>query len=135
MNNSTEQNPLHVFNSNGQYDVSLVVTNIYGCSDSITKTSSVNVGLQDVPDAVGFSVYPNPVSESLNVSFEANEAKVASYTIVDLRGRPVQHGTLNVVSGKNKSVVDVTQLASGSYVLSLQIGNTEVQTHFVVSAN
>ncbi|MCB9203489.1 MAG: PKD domain-containing protein [Flavobacteriales bacterium] len=135
LNNSTEQNPLHVFNSNGQYDVSLVVTNIYGCSDSITKTSSVNVGLQDVPDAVGFSVYPNPVSESLNVSFEANEAKVASYTIVDLRGRPVQHGTLNVVSGKNKSVVDVTQLASGSYVLSLQIGNTEVQTHFVVSAN
>lgn len=40
-NNSTLQNPEHVFQNLGTYSVSLIVVNQYGCRDSITKKITV----------------------------------------------------------------------------------------------
>ena len=37
-NTSTAQNPIHNYNAVGNYDVKLLVTDINGCKDSITKT-------------------------------------------------------------------------------------------------
>jgi gliding motility-associated-like protein len=43
-NSSIESNPTHTYGSNGIYNVTLVVTNIYGCKDSITKNGLVKLG-------------------------------------------------------------------------------------------
>ncbi|MFM2360421.1 MAG: hypothetical protein RLY16_2414, partial [Bacteroidota bacterium] len=40
---STEQNPVHVFPSFGNYTVTLVVTNVNGCTDSLIKPSYIRV--------------------------------------------------------------------------------------------
>lgn len=42
LNLSTLQNPLHIFNNSGTYDVKLVVSNINGCTDTIVKQISIN---------------------------------------------------------------------------------------------
>jgi gliding motility-associated-like protein len=40
---STQQNPVHTYTANGQYTVSLVVTNASGCRDSISKTQYIKI--------------------------------------------------------------------------------------------
>jgi gliding motility-associated-like protein len=42
-NNSTLQNPAHLFNLQGDYNVSLVVTNGNGCTDSVSKPNFATV--------------------------------------------------------------------------------------------
>lgn len=48
-NTSTAANPLHVYQNAGTYDVSLTITDIGGCTNSIT-----------LPDAVDYIPYPDP---------------------------------------------------------------------------
>ena len=50
---STSQNPAHTYKGSGNYTVELTVTN-YGGTNSTTKTSFVNVSLQD-PPAVSYT--------------------------------------------------------------------------------
>jgi C1A family cysteine protease len=45
---STEQNPIHIYDDEGTYDVSLTVTNTHG-DDSITKTDYITVTLPPPP--------------------------------------------------------------------------------------
>lgn len=40
--NSTSQNPIHTYANSGTYTVTLIVTSIHGCSDTITKTIFIN---------------------------------------------------------------------------------------------
>lgn len=49
---STQQNPLHIYASNGLYTVKLKVANVAG-SDSLEKISYVSVGMPSPPTAVG----------------------------------------------------------------------------------
>jgi subtilisin-like proprotein convertase family protein len=67
---STNQNPQHFYTANGLYNVTLIVTSECG-SDTTTQFVSVTtVGLEEsVAGALGYSVYPNPISESTTVSY------------------------------------------------------------------
>lgn len=49
-NTSTDENPLHIYQDAGTYDVSLTITDIGGCTNTIEQ-----------PDAVVYIPYPNPV--------------------------------------------------------------------------
>ncbi|MCK7540338.1 MAG: PKD domain-containing protein [Marinilabiliales bacterium] len=42
LNTSTLQNPVHTFSNSGSFSVQLTVTNVNGCTGTITKTISVN---------------------------------------------------------------------------------------------
>lgn len=135
MNTSSEQNPLHVFSGNGSYNVTLTVGNIYGCTDSITINSSVNVGIAELLEENGYAVYPNPANQTLNVSFNAVETGLADYTIFDATGKQMLNESFPANFGLNQIEVDVTQLSTGSYVLILANGKQELPLQFVVSRN
>lgn len=122
LNNSVEQNPLHVFETNGNYQVSLWVENIYGCSDSITIGSSVNVGVSDLDFESQVLVYPNPVTDLLNLQLVADGNSIITYEIIDALGRPVLGGSRQLKGGTNLYSIDLTQLDRGAYVLSLNLG-------------
>jgi hypothetical protein len=55
-NTSTLSNPIHFYTSPGVYNVTLIVTNSLGCTDTLVKTNLINIGnLRDsinVPDTV-----------------------------------------------------------------------------------
>lgn len=42
--NSTQPNPVHIFNIEGIYSISLAITDSYGCSDFISKAGYVRIG-------------------------------------------------------------------------------------------
>jgi PKD repeat protein len=132
-NNSTEQNPFHVFANNGVYDVTLVVTNIYGCADTITRTSAVNVGVEEIAIDQGITVYPNPAQEVLNIVLNSMKNGTAIIEVIDAVGKTVLTESIRVSVGLNKTVLELTQLEAGSYVLLLQTGNEQLTQPFVVS--
>jgi hypothetical protein len=66
-------------------------------------------GLADVMQDTRLSVYPNPSSGSVTVD---SEAKVVSLTVTDLAGK--------ALVSANSSQIDISQLATGSYLLSIQ---------------
>lgn len=47
-NNSTATNPVHTYSTNGTFNIKLITTNIYGCTDSIMKPVSVNNAFGDI---------------------------------------------------------------------------------------
>lgn len=61
----------------------------------------------------GVSVYPNPVTEELNVQI-GEEPK--EFVILDLKGRPLSIGLLDPVN----SIIDLQDLSSGIYILKVE---------------
>lgn len=76
-----------------------------------TSVSSVNE-LQ----ALGFSYYPNPVVNSLNMRADA---AIDNVSVLNLLGQEV----LNVSPSKLQSNVDFSDLNAGVYLVNVQIGN------------
>ena len=70
------------------------------------------------------STYPNPVTEQVNLRFNLPEASNVSATIFDVFGNRIS--TLNedyLSAGEHvKSITNLTNIASGTYILKLKIG-------------
>lgn len=62
-------------------------------------------------------VYPNPVSDILNVQVTYNSSGVLSYSLVDMKGAVQRSGSFPVENGKVTQQVDMSDLAPGSYIL------------------
>ncbi len=99
---------------------SISANNIYYVDDVDYRDSfhpDPTLGLDDLA-AKGFSAYPNPVSNILNV--RANEA-ISSVSIYNILGQEVYSAKLNAVS----STIDMSSYASGAYFVKVNIGGTE----------
>lgn len=125
-NTSTLQSPLHVFTSNGAYDVTLWVTNVFGCTDSITQSSNVNVGIEELVNDMQLMVYPNPATDRIELAINTNSVRAVIYQVVDQFGKVVLSESWELTLGMNKKGIDLTQLAIGSYVMQL---HAEDKTH------
>jgi len=130
-NSSTEQSPVHVFTSNGSFSVTLWVSNTYGCSDSISIASLVNVGLVEL-ETVRSSIFPNPTRGELNVLTTALVDGDLLIGVNDLAGRLLNQIQLKLVSGINRNVIDLTQLPTGTYVMTLRSGSAQQTHRFVI---
>ncbi len=64
------------------------------------------------------SVYPNPASDELNVSFEATNADY-KVSILDLQGRVITTKTLQSLNGTSTVTFPVADMAKGSYIVTV----------------
>src|SRR5690606_11473699 len=97
---------------NGNYKVKITNANC----DSESEFYQVN-NLSINEKASGFNVYPNPVVNSLNVSFPSHFSKnQVSYRIIDLNGKTILIGKIEQIGA-----IQVEELATGSYLLELNI--------------
>lgn len=81
---------------------------------------------------LSFKCFPNPASELLNLSFDLPESAATTLLIYDQTGRIVhteQFGRLN--TGEQRRTVNVSRLANGWYVASLQTP-TQTKNEMVV---
>lgn len=65
------------------------------------------------------SIYPNPVSDKLNIVIAAPKAQLVTLVINDFYGRTVTSKAATLLAGNNKFEFDVKQLAAGQYIISL----------------
>lgn len=77
------------------------------------------------------NVYPNPASDVLNVSFEANSADY-SVAIVDLQGRVMASQELTSLSGSQTIAFPVNNLAKGSYIVTITSNGVATSKNVVI---
>ena len=77
-------------------------------------------------DKLGLNVFPNPVSDVMNIT--SPEANIQAVTITDLNGRTVKSINFNNVA---ETTVDASDLASGVYLMNITANGT-VATHKIV---
>ncbi len=131
-NTSTEQSPLHVFTTNGAYEVTLWVSNAYGCSDSITLVSKVNVGIEELTSDLDAVLYPNPAVDMVTLAIFSKDKRPVRSKIVDVAGKTVLERQIQLFSGLNQYQFDLTQLSGGSFVLTVYMSDSERSFPFVI---
>lgn len=102
------------------------VTNRLIYLDKIWNQNMVNPnGESETP----IQVYPNPVSNVLNLTIPDTISADASYYLTNYLGRPVQ--ITNFVRDGQNIELNVSQLTSGSYIFYVKDGKNLIATKFV----
>jgi PKD repeat protein len=76
-NTSSIQNPTHVYGAQGTYDVSLIVTNSSGCTDTLVQPAYINIGASLVPT---FSVNSQTGCPPFNAQFTCTVPNATSWS-------------------------------------------------------
>ncbi|MDD1720185.1 MAG: PKD domain-containing protein [Methanoregulaceae archaeon] len=127
---STEENPVHVYTSEGLYTVSLTVTNEAG-SDTETKTDYINVTGEIIPPDADFTANVTQGSKPLTVAFTDESTGTMPLTYLWSFG----DGTTSTL----KNPVH-TYTNSATYSVSLTVTNeagsdTETKTDYIKVTN
>ena len=97
------------------------------------QNSEANVSEMPAAAQSKVTMYPNPVRDAANVSFEMNSDASVSYQVYDLSGRMVKVESLGrLTEGKHEINVSMEGLAKGAYVLRLNLGNETSTVKFMV---
>ncbi len=75
------------------------------------------LGIKDL-DALGFTAYPNPVKDKLNL--HANE-EITSAVVYNILGQEVYNAKFNALT----ATIDMASFASGAYFVKVNVGGTE----------
>ncbi len=108
---STLVNPTITF-VQGNYTVKLVVSGIGTCKDSTMQTIAEQ-GIASV------NVYPNPVVNTVQVSFKAASTTATTVKVMDLQGRILQTQTVmpSAIGTNMMATLDFSALQPGSYLI------------------
>jgi len=88
---------------------------------------TITTGIEENKFATtSITVFPNPVSNNLSVTFTENNLAKAQLQITDVQGRNIITQNVNVIAGQNKVEVDASKLTNGLYLLQLNIAGKPI---------
>lgn len=121
---STNQNPLHTYTANGIYNVTLIVSSDCG-SDTTTQIVPVmSVGVNEsVAASLGYSIYPNPVSENTTISYflpEKTNVTFELYNAVGQKVAAIDKGTQDAGHYEFNFNMKQLNLENGIYIMQLK---------------
>ena len=111
-------NSWYVPNETGSFSV--VFTDEFGC-DAESDTTNVIVGIEAV-EQTSMNIYPNPVADELTIVY--NGSLALNFRVTDVTGKVVMEGQCN-------RSINVSGLATGAYLLSIEDNETIVRTTFL----
>ena len=76
------------------------------------------VGVNDINDLTGISVYPNPTSNVVNIRLK-NEHDDVMLLVYNLNGQIVQRSIVGRVSASDEVSLSTSELSAGSYILEV----------------
>ena len=124
---ATQANLLYA--DTGLYTLS--VTNSFGCINSSTINITTPNGIYQISNNHVFSLYPNPVKNTLNISNSNAADIIVNIAITDINGANVYHE--NQVNLNSKPVsIDISNLGNGVYFVSIFNNQIRQQQKIVV---
>lgn len=152
---STDPYPTHFYANGGPYNLCLTVY-VGGCTDTSCDSVSVDdngiytgmileenyarsgftirvlnqmpTSIADRPAFENTAVWPNPVEDMLNLTFNTTLNGNVPMSIIDLNGRVASSTNIRIATGGNRVEVPVADLAQGMYLL--RFGNDENAVSF-----
>lgn len=77
-------------------------------------------------------MYPNPTSDILMVSFDLKESTDVNLTVYGMMGKRIKKRVLNNLSGNQNIQLDVSNLATGEYLVALETDKGAVTKTIIV---
>jgi hypothetical protein len=128
---STAVSPIHTYQGNNLFTVTLTVTGLCGTSTMTHQvTVDCNVGIS-LPSTLVVTVYPNPNDGNFKVKFEGLEVD-ASITIFNELGQQVMAQDLGGQRGDFETLVNMDRPAAGTYFVKLKLGDATVTKRILV---
>lgn len=113
---STQQNPVHTYNTAGSYTITLTINN---GSCTSTQTFSVIVGVDQIsvprPSIV---LLPNPTNGLASILLDKAVEEDLTVLITDINGKAIQ--TTIIINGENRLELDLSQLPSAVYLVQIK---------------
>lgn len=114
-NSSEEENPAHIYETFGDYTVTLKITYCQQV-DSISKIVSIEDLAADQFSFEKVSIFPNPTTDYIHISGSREQGLIA-YELYDLSGKVIFK---HAFSNRNIEKLDVSGLTKGIYFLNIQ---------------
>ncbi len=79
------------------------------------------------------ALYPNPVYDVVNIEFNIVKQGIVTIQVVDLSGKVVSSLQSGVKKGKNKLSIDLSHVATGTYIMKAVSGNQVFTGKFIAN--
>ena len=127
-NTSSEQYPVHEYENEGTYQVSLVVTTDIG-TESVPFVADIQIGTLNIsdnnlPEDFGLvKNYPNPFNPNTTIEYYLGESGMVTMNVYDVNGKLID-SIVNTyqVSGKHSIIWQPNNISSGMYYINLVQG-------------
>ncbi len=129
--NSSAASPAHAYAANGSYTVTLTATN-GNCTDVITYTLVISVGLNEIENFTDVKLYPNPTNANTTLEFENQSANEATVTIINQLGQIITVQNVQLEQGNNSIELNTIELNNGLYTVVLQTENNSVNRRLII---
>ena len=111
---------VHTYGVPDVYTVTLTVCDSCGC-DTFSKVIHVNsTGISEIIGINDVNLYPNPASNNCIMSITASENMELGIDITNILGATIQTPKWQIVSGENKIVLNLSDIASGIYSVTIR---------------
>jgi len=88
---------------------------------TVNRTTS-GINLTSKENDISYSVFPNPVSEVINISLEVKKRSMISIEIINYEGKVIQNIITNLsLEGAYKNSFNLGELTKGNYLVQLKI--------------
>ncbi len=96
-------------------------------------TADCPVAVLNVDERVlGMSVFPNPTQDFINLNINTIEYTQAMIMVSNVAGQAVQQQHVNLASGENLLNLDVSQMPTGVYMLSVETDSHQSLVRFLI---
>lgn len=95
----------------------------------LLTTSNIDPSVQ--PEGQGLLIYPNPVTDRLNLYFHLDRRKAYNVGIYNTEGKLVRKEQGNGVFGRNAQSIDLMGLPDGIYIINMDSGRTKLSSRFL----
>jgi len=94
--------------------------------DGITKDYGTKAVDFKLDAAAGISIYPNPISDKINIVFTANNNASVLLQLSNMAGERVYHKKITQIDAQNPNVINLKDLnlVSGIYILTVSDNNS-----------
>ncbi len=125
----------HEYTENGDYTITLTITNADGVEDTFEQTVTVSgVSINNIAGLTAVEVYPNPASDELNVAFQLTETTNMTIELTNVVGQTVKAvSTQNFGAGNTNVSIDLNDLSNGLYFVTFRSENGISNQKFMVS--
>jgi len=105
-------------------DTTAMAANIRTYLNSLNTGTNTTVGFSsNIAKIEGLTVYPNPASNDVSVSFTLKQNSDVKVSVYDLNGRLVKSIETVQVNGTYKKTISLSDISSGTYLFKVSTNN------------